>query len=90
MNTKTTLRKGSWIQLNERRDAAAGVLLLLVLLALPAVVQAQSYTNNYGIWYYGTANGAITITQFAISQYFSLLTVQAGGLTNGRHNQHCL
>ena len=41
MNTKTTLRKGSWIQLNERRAAPTGILLLLLLLTLPAVVQAQ-------------------------------------------------
>jgi BspA type Leucine rich repeat region (6 copies) len=37
---------------------------LLLLLTLPAVVQAQSYKNNYGIWTYTTANGAITITGY--------------------------
>jgi alanine-alpha-ketoisovalerate/valine-pyruvate aminotransferase len=56
--------------------------LLLLLLTLPAAAQAQfSCTIN---------NDAITITQFAISQYFSLLTVQMGRLTNGTQNQHCL
>jgi hypothetical protein len=55
MNTNTTLSKGSWIQLNERRAARTGILLLL-LLTLPAAVQAQfNYTTN---------NGAITITKY--------------------------
>jgi probable HAF family extracellular repeat protein len=55
MNTNTTLSKGSSIQLNERRAARAGMLLLL-LLTLPAVVQAQfTYTTN---------NGTITITKY--------------------------
>ena len=56
MNTYTTLSKGSWMQLNERRAARAGMLLLLLLLTLPAAMQAQfSYTTN---------NGAITITGY--------------------------
>ncbi len=56
MNAKSTSRKWSRIQLNERRAAAAGRLLLLVVLALPAVVQAQfTYTTN---------NGTITITGY--------------------------
>jgi hypothetical protein len=48
MNTRTTLSKGSWIQLNQHRAARAGLLLLLLLLTLPAVVQAQftCRTNN--------------------------------------------
>jgi hypothetical protein len=37
---------------------------LLLHLTLPAVVQAQSYTNAYGIWTYTTANGAITIRAY--------------------------
>jgi hypothetical protein len=37
---------------------------LLLLLILPAVVEAQSYTNNYGIWTYSTDNGTITITGY--------------------------
>ena len=54
MNTNTTLSKGSWIQLNERR--AARMVMLLLLLALPAAVQAQfTFTTN---------NGAITITKY--------------------------
>ena len=40
------------------------MLVLLLLLALPAVVQAQSYTDSYGTWYYTTANGTITITKY--------------------------
>jgi hypothetical protein len=40
-------------------------LLSVLLLALPAVAQAQfAYTNNYGIWYYTTTNGTITITKY--------------------------
>jgi len=56
MNTKTTLSKGSWKQLNERRAAQTGMLLLLLLLTLPAAVQAQfNYTTN---------SGGITITGY--------------------------
>jgi hypothetical protein len=40
-------------------------LLLLLLLTLPAVVQAQSYTNSYGIWAYTTTNDTITITKYS-------------------------
>ncbi|MGO8929333.1 MAG: leucine-rich repeat domain-containing protein [Limisphaerales bacterium] len=40
-------------------------LLLLLLLTLPAVVQAQSYTNDYGTWYYTTTNDSITITNYS-------------------------
>ncbi len=36
----------------------------LLLLGLPAVVEAQSYTNNYGIWHYTSTNGTITITGY--------------------------
>ena len=61
MNTNTTLSKGSWTQLNERRAARAGILLLLLLLlALPAVVQAQfNYIDNYTI-----TNGTVTIIKY--------------------------
>ena len=41
-----------------------GLLPLLLLLTLPAAMQAQSYTNNYGIWYFGATNGTITITGY--------------------------
>jgi hypothetical protein len=67
MNTKTTLSKGSWIQLNERRAARTGILLLLLLLllTLPAAVEAQfTYVTNNGTititGYYGPV-GAVTI-----------------------------
>ncbi len=81
MNTKPNLRIGRWIRTAQPRAARTATLLLL-LLTLPAAAQAQfSCTIN---------NDAITITQFAISQYFSLLTVQMGRLTNGTQNQHCL
>jgi len=56
MNTKTTLSKGSWIQLNERRAARAGILLLLSLLTLPAAVRAQFICT--------TNNGTLTITGY--------------------------
>ena len=56
MNTRTNLSKGSWLQLNERRAARTGIMVLLLLLTLPAVVQAQfTFTTN---------NGAITITKY--------------------------
>jgi hypothetical protein len=41
---------------------AARLMPLLLLLALPAVVQAQTYTNNYGIWGYTTNADGITLT----------------------------
>ena len=59
MNTKTNSRKWSWIQLNERLAALAA---MIVLLLLPAVVQAQSYTDSYGTWYYTTTNDSIPST----------------------------
>ncbi len=43
---------------------ATRLLPLLLLLMLPAAVQAQSYTNTYGIWGYTTTNGTITITGY--------------------------
>jgi hypothetical protein len=55
MNTNTTSRKGSWIQEKEQRTARTGILLLL-LLTLPAVVQAQ--------WQYTITNGAVTILKY--------------------------
>jgi hypothetical protein len=68
MNTNKTLSNGSWIQLNERRAARAGILLLLLLLlTLPAAVQAQfSYTTNADgvtltITGYAGPGGAVTI-----------------------------
>ena len=63
MNSATS-RIGSWTQLNQRRAARTGVLLLL--LTLPGVVQAQiAYTNSYGTWYYTTTNDTITITNYS-------------------------
>ena len=38
---------------------------LVLMLRLPAVVQAQSYTNSYGIWTYTTTNDSITITNYS-------------------------
>src|ERR1017187_10915066 len=56
MNTNGTLSKGSWIQLSQRQAARAGIILLLLLLTLPTVVQAQfTYTTN---------NGTINITGY--------------------------
>src|ERR1035437_6509749 len=56
MNTNTTLSKGSLIYLNQSLAARAGNLLLLLLLILPHLVQAQF---NYVI-----TNGTITITKY--------------------------
>ncbi len=43
----------------------SAILLAFLLLILPGVVQAQSYTNNYGIWNYTTTNDTITITEYS-------------------------
>ena len=37
---------------------------LTMVWALPVVLQAQSYTNNYGLWTYTTTNGTVTITEY--------------------------
>jgi uncharacterized repeat protein (TIGR03803 family) len=44
------------------RTRIKNLLLLLFLLALPAVVHSQTYTNSNGVWYIATNDGAITIT----------------------------
>ena len=44
---------------------ATKLLPLLLLLMVPGVVQAQSYTNNYGIWTYTSTTGTITITGYS-------------------------
>jgi BspA type Leucine rich repeat region (6 copies) len=36
----------------------------LLSLSLPVVIQAQSYTNSYGVWNYTATNGMITINSF--------------------------
>ncbi len=57
MNTPATTRKGSRIQLNQSLAARAGTSLLLLLLSLPPVVQAQfNYTDN--------GDGTATITGY--------------------------
>ncbi len=63
MNPNTAFSKGSWIQLNARRAARTG---LLLLLTLPAAVQAQFYYSNNGdgtatITGYSGPGGAVTI-----------------------------
>ncbi|MGB7747948.1 MAG: leucine-rich repeat protein [Verrucomicrobiia bacterium] len=48
-----------------RLACAARLLALLLLLALPAVMQGQTYTNNYGIWNYtDNGDGTATITGY--------------------------
>jgi hypothetical protein len=48
-----------------RTACARKLLPLLLLLAMPAAVQAQcNYTNNYGVWTYTITNGAIAITEY--------------------------
>ncbi len=53
--------KGTAIRLRR----ALTTTLLLLLLTLPAVVKAQSYTDNYGTWDYTNYNGTITITGYS-------------------------
>ena len=53
-----TLRKPS----ADAKIPSYKLLPLLLLLALPAVVQAQTYTNVYGIWGYTTNADGITLT----------------------------
>jgi hypothetical protein len=48
-----------------RLVCAARLLVVLLLLALPAVMQGQTYTNNYGIWNYtDNGDGTATITGY--------------------------
>jgi hypothetical protein len=57
-------------------------LLALLLLTLPAAVQAQStFTNSYGIWDYETNNGAVTVTGCA--EFSSAVVIPATILVNG-------
>jgi hypothetical protein len=51
------------------------LLLLAVLLMMPVIVQAQTYTNSYGTWYYTTTNGTITITGFFTPGPYGALTI---------------
>ncbi len=67
MRTTETLARATFPNTIARRlrtACATRLLPLLLLLSLPAVVQAQSYTDIYGIWTYTTTNGRITITQY--------------------------
>jgi hypothetical protein len=50
-----------------RRISASWILPLLLLLTLPAVVQAQGvnhYTNSYGTWIYSPTNGPTTLVTY--------------------------
>ena len=87
MKTNITFSKGSWIQLNQHRAVRAGMLLLL-LLTLPGVVQAQfTYTNNNStitITGYTGPGGAVTIpsvinglpvTTIGVSAFYNLYNI---------------
>ena len=54
-----------------------------LMLTVPAVVQAQSYTDNYGIWYYTTTNNTITITGYSGSGGAVIIPDRIPDTTNG-------
>ena len=64
-------------------------LLGAVLLGLPAVVQAQTYTNSYGIWNYAnTGNGTCAITGYtgsggAVTIPSTINNLTVAGIGNG-------
>ena len=67
MKRETSLARTIWRKTRAgrlRSACATGLLPLLLLLALPALVQAQTYTNAYGIWSYAVTSGTITITGY--------------------------
>jgi hypothetical protein len=58
-------------------------LLPVLVLALPAVVQAQKvldYTNNYGIWSYWVTNGTTTLLQYVGSNAVVVIPDMIDGL----------
>ncbi len=57
MNTIRGFGRRSWLRPDERRGARTGLLALLLMMTLPAAVQAQ--------WNYTVANGTVTITGYA-------------------------
>ena len=59
------------------------LVILGVLLALPGVVQAQSFTNNYGVWGYTTTNDSITITNYSGPGGDVTIPDRIPGTTNG-------
>ena len=58
----------------ETKRNLIGIYLLVAALLLPAIVQAQTYTNNYGIWGYTTNAGNFNLT---ITSYTGTNTVVA-------------
>ena len=57
-------------------------LLAALLLALPAVAQAQTYTNNYGIWNYtDNGDGTAIITEYTGSSGAVAIPTNINGLT---------
>ena len=64
------------------------LLSVLVLWALPGVVKAQAYTNNYGIWTYTSTDGTNTITGYtgpggAVAIPTSINSLPVTGIGNG-------
>jgi hypothetical protein len=72
-----------------KRNLFQTCLLGAVLMGLPAVVQAQTYTNSYGIWNYAnTGNGTCAITGYtgsggAVTIPSTINNLTVAGIGNG-------
>jgi len=78
MNT-TTSRKGSWVQLNERRAARTGILLLLLLCLAASPTLAQTYSVLHS---FSGSDGAIPQATLVLSNTTLYGTTIQGGISN--------
>ena len=85
MKTETSIARTTWantLATRLRTACATRLLPLLFLLTLPAAVQAQTYTNSYGIWdYTDNGDGTAIITGYTGSG--GAVTIPSSILVNG-------
>src|ERR1035441_10043836 len=80
MNTRTTLRKGSWIQLNERRAARTGPLPCLVAGLLLTLIPAQVASAQGTVTFNNNLAGTVRTHVFAPCTTNSTLSVVGNGI----------